>query len=259
MLVSIIIASLNEGTLLRRTVDSILGAPNNTDYEIVIVDDGSDDDSAAFLSEESYKEIKHIRTAGIGLARARNAGAALSSGDVFIFCDAHIAVPDYWIDGLINVIINEKANCVCPCISTLQKDNESDWTKIEAGMNPEACADGMCGKTIVTLTVSRWLAPQEHPFEVPIVPGGCFAVTRNAFEAVGGYENGLRTYGWDEEEISVKLWTFGFTLKAVPGVVIKHYFRAVMPYTVASEDMLYNLIYIAMCHYSDRHVDILMK
>lgn len=259
MLVSIIIASKNEGDLLRQTIDSIQSSKNNTDYEIVIVDDGSDDDSASFLTIEAYHNIKYIKTDGIGLACARNAGAAEASGDIFIFCDAHIEVPDYWVDILTSVITSENADGVCPCIADLKKDDKSAWYKIDNCINSWSRIDERCGKTIVSLTKSSWLPPQEQAFEVPVLPGGCFAVTRKAFETVRGYENGLRTYGWDEEEISVKLWTFGFVLKAVPQVTIKHYFRAVMPYTVPNQDVLYNLIYLAMCHYSDRRVEILME
>ncbi len=258
MPVSIVIASRNEGELLKKTIDGILNSKNHTAYECIIVDDHSMDNSAAFLLTDEYRHMKHLRTTGLGLARARNAGAALATNNILLFCDAHIAVPDYWLDNLMAVMITEKADAVCPNIADIKADAPSQWQQVERGVNDDAIYSGMCGKTIVTLTESRWLPLQPSAFEVPVLPGGCFAVMKTAFEAVGGYDDGLRTYGWDEEEISLKLWTFGFVLKAVPQVTIKHRFRAAMPYTVHNEDMIYNLIHLAMCHYNDRRVALLM-
>ena len=94
---SVIVISLNEGESLRRTVDSLLDSlPHSSEIivsEIIVVDDGSTDQSTGFLSE-GYAGITLLRPAGrLGVAGTRNFGASHAKGDVLVFSDAHVAVP----------------------------------------------------------------------------------------------------------------------------------------------------------------------
>lgn len=264
MLASIILASKNEKDMVRKTLDSLRAAPCDTPYEIIVVDDGSSDGSCDFLRDgaQAYG-AKYIRTGGIGLAPARNWGAAHATGDVIVFCDAHIAVDPHWLDHLARVIVEEGADAVCPALAGLEQENlprrKINVLHIAKSGVRNAGRGGMCGKTMVSLLQSRWLPPQETAVEVPVLCGGCMAVKRAAFEAIGGYEPAFRSYGWDEEEIAIKLWTFGFTLKAVPYTCVRHQFRLRPPYRIQEADILHNLLYLAMCHYSDARVARLME
>jgi len=260
MLMSIVIASKNEGNLLRQTLDSIFAAPCDVSYEVIVVDDGSHDGSCDFLRDDHPPyAVTLLCTQGIGLAPARNLGMHHATGDVFVICDAHIAVDPYWLDRLAQTI-REGADAVCPQLADMNAEQSlRKPLNILDIARSGAVTAGMCGKTMLSLFQSRWLAPQAAATEVPVLCGGCFALTRAAFEATGGYEPAFRGYGWDEEEISIKLWTFGFTLKATPHICVKHYFRPAAPYPIHSEDVVHNFLYLAMCHYSDKRVEQIKK
>jgi glycosyltransferase involved in cell wall biosynthesis len=85
-LVSIIIPNYNYGRYLRIAIDSAL-AQTYAPVEVIVVDDGSTDDSRALI--EAYGErIKPIFKANGGHGSALNAGYAASSGNIVIFLDA---------------------------------------------------------------------------------------------------------------------------------------------------------------------------
>src|SRR6266478_2754278 len=102
MQVSVVIISRNEGAWLRRTVEN-LEATLPARSEIVVVDDGSTDGSAAFLRHRKPC-LRFLRTPGIGVARARNFGGQRASGEILLFADAHLAMPRSWCEPLLEVL-----------------------------------------------------------------------------------------------------------------------------------------------------------
>ena len=116
---SVIVISLNEGESLRRTVDNLLATlPDSS--EIIVVDDGSTDQSTGFLSE-GYAGVTLVRPPRrLGVAGARNFGASHANGDVLVFSDAHVEAPPGWADALLEVLARPEVGAVAPAISTMR-------------------------------------------------------------------------------------------------------------------------------------------
>lgn len=97
MKLSIIVPVYNVAPYLRKCVDSLL-AQDITDYEIILVDDGSTDNSGAIADElvdafrlsplASRLEMKVIHQANAGLSAARNTGIAAAYGNYILFVDS---------------------------------------------------------------------------------------------------------------------------------------------------------------------------
>ncbi len=84
--VSVVIPCYNQGQYIRSTLDSVLAQTYN-DVEIIVVDDGSTDNTRDQLS--SYMErIQYIRQPNKGLSGARNTGFQASSGEYVMFLDS---------------------------------------------------------------------------------------------------------------------------------------------------------------------------
>lgn len=88
-LVSVIIPAFNAQAFLRATLESVL-AQTYRDLEIIVVDDGSTDDTAALASAFANDDarIRVITKVNGGVSSARNAGIAAARGDYFAFLDA---------------------------------------------------------------------------------------------------------------------------------------------------------------------------
>jgi len=84
-LVSVIITCYNHGHYLARAIESLL-SQNHKEIEIIIIDDGSTDNTKSIA--QNYPHIKYIYQSNQGLSAARNRGVANSSGAYLVFLDA---------------------------------------------------------------------------------------------------------------------------------------------------------------------------
>lgn len=131
MFFSIVIPVYNKGPYIERCVKSVI-AQAYADYEIIIVDDGSTDDTLIRLKQFSDGRIKIITGDNHGVSYARNIGINESLGDYILFLDADDAFeptllsdvyhcieqrdnPDIIVGGLVKVSDN-RINKISPSI-----------------------------------------------------------------------------------------------------------------------------------------------
>jgi glycosyltransferase involved in cell wall biosynthesis len=88
-LVSIIVPTFNRAVLLRAALASLL-CQSWTNFEVVVVDDGSTDNTAAVLAEaaEKDKRVRYFRQKNRGVSSARNTGLLKARGDLIAFLDS---------------------------------------------------------------------------------------------------------------------------------------------------------------------------
>ena len=84
---SIIIPLYNKEHTIARTINSIINQ-DYSDFEIIVVDDGSSDQGSAAVELMNDERIHLIRKANGGVSSARNYGVKCSSGEWLIFLDA---------------------------------------------------------------------------------------------------------------------------------------------------------------------------
>jgi glycosyltransferase involved in cell wall biosynthesis len=89
-LVSVVVPVWNGAPFLRECLDSLV-AQDHTPIEIIVVDDGSTDESAAVAEEFGHAIV--VRQPHRGLGAARNTGIERASGPLVGFCDAD----DTWL------------------------------------------------------------------------------------------------------------------------------------------------------------------
>ncbi|MBK7916671.1 MAG: glycosyltransferase [Chloroflexi bacterium] len=86
--VSVILPTYNRAQLLPRAVSSVL-EQSFTEFELIVVDDASEDDTQAVVTAVADKRVRYVRlTHNSGVAAARNAGIAASMGQFFAFQDS---------------------------------------------------------------------------------------------------------------------------------------------------------------------------
>lgn len=87
MLVSVIVATHNHAHYLPESIGSVL-AQSHAGFELIVVDDGSQDDTHAVVQALNRGSIRYLRQRNRGLAAARNLGLAHATGEFVAFLDA---------------------------------------------------------------------------------------------------------------------------------------------------------------------------
>ena len=114
-IVSVIIPVYNSSLLLKRSIDSVYIQKTNYKIELIIIDDGSEDDINQIISQ--YPQIKFSTQKNSGPAAARNKGLHMATGKYVSFLDAD----DFWEpDFLLETIHFLEANPDAIAVSTGQ-------------------------------------------------------------------------------------------------------------------------------------------
>jgi len=164
MKISIIIPTLNEAKYLPRLLGS-LQRQTFQNFEIIVADAGSKDQTAAIARAHGAKVVKG------GLpAAGRNRGAAHARGDFIFFIDADVKLPASFLEkayGEMQERFLDLATCEMKPLSNLLLDR------------------------VIHNTVNIILKLGQHT-DYPHSPGFCILISRRLFERIGGFDETLR-------------------------------------------------------------------
>jgi glycosyltransferase involved in cell wall biosynthesis len=236
--ISVVVVARNEGQRVHDTVSQLVGTlplPN----EILVIDDGSDDGSTDTL-RRMHSRVQVIRESALGVARARNLGATRSTGEVIVFADAHLTIPDGWWQPLLAALQDDRVGGAAPAIT----NSERPWLR-GYGLR----------FTGFDLDV-EWL-PRfgDEPYSVPLMPWCFGAMRRDVFQATGGFDAGMIQWGSIDNEMSVRLWSLGYELRVVPTLEIAHLFRDERPYPIEWTPVLHNTLRLALIHFEADQIE----
>jgi glycosyltransferase involved in cell wall biosynthesis len=237
---SIVIPTLNEGSLLAMTTNSILGRTRYPDYEIIVVDDGSTDGSTELYEQYPNPRIRLLRGGGLGVANARNLGAAHAAGVFVVFLDGHCTVSPNWLDGFAAALAPPGIAVAGPCFTRLHEPQ------------PRGCGMFWSDYTLDP----NWFEPVDGngPYEVPLTTGACQAFRRATFMALGRYEAGFTRWGFEDVEICLRAWLLGYRIVVNPEVTVAHHFRESRGYDVDDLEVTYNFLRMLHMHFAPARI-----
>ena len=93
-LVSVVIPTYNRAGLIRETIESVR-RQTYARWELIVVDDGSTDDTETVLGRVTEGRIRYVSQANAGQGAARNRGVAAAAGELLAFLDSD----DQWHPG----------------------------------------------------------------------------------------------------------------------------------------------------------------
>jgi GT2 family glycosyltransferase len=232
--ISVVVLTLNEGDHLRRTVESLTATIAEGD-EIIVVDDGSVDGSADFL-RGAGGPVTLVSSRDLGVSKGRNLGARHARGGLLVFSDAHVETPPGWCDPIREVLADPQTGAAATTLIDLVERECRGY-----GLRLTGPDLGL-----------EWLdSDREEPYSVPLLTGAFYALRRDTFESVGGFDEGMVKWGSEDVELSIRLWLLGYDLRMIPQVEVAHLFREKGFYTVEWHWILHNRLRTAYLHFSD--------
>ncbi|MDK1718418.1 glycosyltransferase family 2 protein [Dellaglioa algida] len=140
-LVSIVIPYYNSEKTIRKCIGSLLEQTEPC-FEIIIVDDGSTDETLYKYNLEEDQRIKIIKQKNSGSAEAKNNGLKYAKGQYIMFLDADDYFEEGMIEGLLNVFTNETIDIVLSGFNFVNKNGEKlEYSGQEKG--PQGIYTGM--------------------------------------------------------------------------------------------------------------------
>lgn len=173
------------------------------DFETVLVDDGSTDGTSAHVARH-HPWVKLVTLDPCGLSAARNAGADAATGDVLAYTDDDCEPDREWLVRLVRVLADGRFSAAGgPNLPPPPRD----WHEAVVCASPGAPSHVMLDDE-----------EAEH------LPGCNLAVTRAAFDAIGGFDTRFETAG-DDVDFCWRLREAGFRLGFAPGAFVWHHRR----------------------------------
>ena len=113
-LVSVIVPMYNSSKTIARCLDGLL-AQSYTNFEVLVIDDGSVDDTATICRNYSKKDdrVRYFHQSNMGPSCARNEGIRLANGSSVAFVDADDCISELFIESLVFAAITSNADISC--------------------------------------------------------------------------------------------------------------------------------------------------
>src|SRR5881296_45399 len=198
--VSVVVCSYNGAPTIRDCLEGLsrLAYPN---YEVIVVDDGSTDDTAAIARRYNGRLIQ---TENRGLANARNTGLQAATGEIVAYLDDDAYPDPQWLTYLVATFMSTSyAGVGGPNIAP-------------PGDGPIAeCVAQAPGGPVHVLVTDR---QAEH------IPGCNMAFRKASLDAIGGFDPQFRTAG-DDVDVCWRLREFGWSLGFSPAALVWHHRR----------------------------------
>lgn len=194
MILSVVIPTMNKVSLLRRTLTALLEQDSGIEerWEIVVVDDGSTDETSDYLKDlvarhQTDRPALHVVAPGmnLGRARARNLGARNATGTWILFLDDDIVVPPGLPGAHLDVL----------------RAHPGYGTIGYAVTAPEVF-DAPHFHYLDTRGVAR-LGAGPAPARYFVTQNA--AVPRREFLSVGGFDEDFSAYGFEDMEVAFRL------------------------------------------------------
>ena len=209
MYISVVIPTYNRLPILQKCLVAmerqIFTDSKVTDYEIILVDDGSSDRTLAWLAENraNLPHVKVIEQNHQGAAAARNLGVKSASGDTIVFIDSDLVVTETFLQCHADALVKGERDKNCDRLFTY-------------------------GAVINT---NNFENPTSEPYKITDFSAAYFAtgnvaIARKWLDEAGLFDTGFQLYGWEDLELGVRLKKLNLKLIKCPEAVGYHWHPA---------------------------------
>ena len=208
MFLSVVIPTYNRLPILQKCLLALEGqrlqAPLSG-YEVVLVDDGSTDDTVAWLQREQHRfpHVRLVQQDHGGPAEGRNRGVEHARGDVIVFIDSDLVVTESFL------------------LCHAQRLQQS-W---------QLRGNRLCFTYGAVINTANFDDPTSEPHKLRDLSWAYFAtgnvaIDRAVLEQSGLFDTRFRLYGWEDLELGERLRRMGVVLVRCPEAVGYHWHPA---------------------------------
>jgi GT2 family glycosyltransferase len=231
--VSIVIPTWNGVRLLEQFLPSVIAAATHYNMEslatteIIIVDDGSTDETAAWLRDQGFEEKRDVRETGKpGLRLVRNE-RNLGFGEA---CNRGFELAAQPLVFLLNNDVEAEVDCIAPLVQNFEDASVfAAHCRVFEFDSGRECGTGKLGsfsrgfiRVHRSYTISESRDESGAPLYSMFAGGGSAMFDRQKFLEIGGFETLLSPFYWEDVELSYRAWKRGYSILYEPRSVTRH-------------------------------------
>lgn len=203
---SVIVPVYNGALTIERCLDALARQQTAPDaYEVIVVDDGSQDETCAVVDAWCRRHPSHharvVRQENAGPAAARNHGAQVAHADLLLFTDADCAPAPHWIDAL-----------TAPFADPQVIGAKGTYTSAQQAAVP---------RFVQAEYEDRYDRMRDMP-QIDFIDTYSAAYRRAIFCENGGFDPIFTTASVEDQELSFRLAQKGYRLVFAPAAQVEH-------------------------------------
>ncbi|HZZ00171.1 MAG TPA: glycosyltransferase family A protein [Candidatus Baltobacteraceae bacterium] len=192
--VSVVIATKDRARYLERALDSLARQQDAPPFEVVVVDNGSSDNTRHVVeraNETSGISVRYEREPEPNRGKARNRAIAVANGDIVVFCDDDVQAPPHWIAA-------------------------------HASSHAEGEGAVVNGPILNVTSYEDRPKPRFTNYSRAFLCTCNASVPRRALAATGAFDETFNLYGWEDTELGVRLREAGLVWRFAWDAYIWH-------------------------------------
>jgi len=201
--VSVVVPAYNAQRTIAHTIQSLLSQSYPGEIKIIVVDDGSTDNTQKIV--RGFPEADYLRQENSGPAAARNRGAFYSKDDFILFTDSDCIPRKNWVEKIIAGFFSHDIGAVCGSYGIA---------------NPQE----ILARCIHDEIMFR------HKTRMPVYPRafGSYnvGIRRSVFREAGGFDESYRRASGEDNDLSYKILKNGQRIFFVKEALVDHYHTA---------------------------------
>ena len=220
-MVSIIIPNYNGGDLLYNCINSIYKNISIKDFEIIVVDNGSTDNSINRV-KSNFQNVEIISSnSNLGYSGGCNLGATHASGKYLLFLNNDTEHSNEWIEKLVHFLdSNSKIAAVQPKILNIHNKKLFDYAGGAGGFIDKFCFPFVQGRIFHTLEEDH--NQYNNPSRIFWASGAAFMIRSNIFKTLEGFDKVYFAY-MEEIDLCWRAQAMGYKIYSVPDSFVYHY------------------------------------
>ena len=215
--VSIVIVTYNNLEYTKLCLESIQKYTEYPNYEIILVDNASTDETIEFIGNIKIKQnlVQVIRNnENLGFAAANNQGVKAASGEYIVFLNNDTVVTPGWLWGLYRHLIkNPEAGMVGSVTNSIGNEAKIDVDYTEL-------------KDVNYFAACRALEYFGLSFEIRMLALYCVIISRQLFERIGGLDERYQIGMFEDDDMAMKIHQAGLKLFCAEDVFVHHFHGA---------------------------------
>lgn len=231
MELSIIVVNYNNYTLTENCIKSVIKTVKDINYEVIVIDNNSTNDSYSILREEfkdyhNIRIIKNIENEGFGAAN--NKAVELAKADILLFLNPDVEVLDEAINNLYNRLLSDESVGLIGA-KLLNKDLTLQYScrrvlKFSEFIITRTPLKNIVSKDYVQKLEDKYLMTDldhDKESEVDWVMGSCMIIRKKLFLDVGGFSKEYFMY-FEDVDLCYKVRKSGKVVLYYPGARMIH-------------------------------------